>query len=190
MIFNNAYWFWEAEIKPEVCDRWIEEYFSKDKAKTATIGDGKGNQIINDETRITEVVWVPPATEIFDTIFGYIRSANVNAGWNFDIHGMEDVQLGRYGKKGHYDWHVDAFPPEPIGNWQRKLSCSIQLSDEDSYKGGDLIMKISAKGETATMSRKKGSVVVFPSFIEHKVTPVTKGERYSAVAWMKGQAFK
>jgi PKHD-type hydroxylase len=64
------------------------------------------------------------------------------------------------------------------------------LSDEDSYKGGDLIIRTSAKGETATMARKKGSVVVFPSFIEHMVTPVTKGERYSAVAWMKGQAFR
>jgi PKHD-type hydroxylase len=189
MIFKNLYWFWEAEIKPEVCDRWIEEHFSKDKAKIATVGDGKGGMEIKNETRITNVIWVPPATEIFDTIFGYIKSANVNAGWNFDIHGMEDVQLGHYGKKGHYDWHVDAFPPED-GNWQRKLSCSIQLSDEDSYKGGDLIIRTSAKGETATMARKKGSVVVFPSFIEHMVTPVTKGERYSAVAWMKGQAFR
>ena len=72
MFFKNSYWYWESEIKPEICDAWIEKYFVKENKKIASVGDGKGGQEIKDDVRITEIVWVPPATEIFDTIFNYI----------------------------------------------------------------------------------------------------------------------
>jgi PKHD-type hydroxylase len=188
-LFTNSYWFWESEIKPEVCDKWINEYFTNGKIEEATVGNGKGGYVTKNETRITDIVWIKPGTEIFDTIFNYVQSANKAAGWNFGTHGMEDVQLGRYADGGHYDWHIDSFPPDD-GNWQRKLSCSILLSDPDTYEGGDLIFKLDANGTTETVTRKQGTVVVFPSYMAHMVTPVTKGERYSAVAWMKGQAFR
>ena len=133
---------------------------------------------------------MPSGTEIFDTIYNYIISANQNAGWNFELTGMEDVQIGRYIDKGFYDWHMDTFAPDS-GNYQRKLSCSIQLSDPDDYEGGELILKTGKnKDDIHTFTKKRGSVIVFPSMIYHKVTPVTRGERFSAVSWMRGQAFK
>ena len=191
-MFKNYYWFWESEIKEEVLDKWIAEYFKEDEVKNATINvDTEKQKFDLDESiRKTEVVWVKPETEIFDTIFQYITSANKNAGWNFDLSGMEDVQLGRYTTGGFYDYHMDTFAPDE-GNWQRKLSCSIQLTHPDTYEAGELVIK-TGKNDTDlhTFTRKRGSVIVFPSMVYHKVTPVTSGTRFSAVAWMRGQAFK
>ena len=191
-MFKNYFWFWESEIKEEVLDKWLAEHFDEAKVQGATINvDTEKQKFDLDESiRKTEVVWVKPATEMFDTVYQYIDSANKNAGWNFDISGMEDVQLGRYTDGGFYDWHMDTFAPDG-GNWQRKLSCVIQMTDPDTYEGGDLILR-TGKNDTDihTFTRKRGSVIVFPSMVYHKVTPVTSGTRYSAVAWMRGQAFR
>lgn len=191
-MFKNYFWFWESEIKEEYLDKWIAEHFSEDKLLKATVNTNitENKYDLNEEVRKTEIVWVHPGTEMFDTIYQYITSANKNAGWNFDLSGMEDVQLGRYTDGGFYDWHMDTFAPDE-GNWQRKLSCVVQLTDPDEYEGGDLILQ-TGKNETDrhTFTRKRGSVIVFPSMVYHRVTPVTKGTRFSAVAWMRGQAFK
>jgi PKHD-type hydroxylase len=189
-MFNNYYWFWEAAIPKEKCKQFIADHFDEKQATTATIGGKNGEQVIDKAYRETELSWAFPGTELFDTMFDYIKSANQNAGWNLDITGMEDVQVGRYGINGHYDWHEDIFAPCPE-NFQRKLSCSIQLSDPDTHEGGDLVIRTSPKGdETITAPRAQGSVIIFPSFMVHKVTPVTSGERYSAVGWMRGPAFR
>lgn len=191
-MFKNMYWFWESEIKEEYLDKWITEHFTEDKLQQATINvDTEKQKFDLDESiRKTEIVWVDPGTEIFNTIYEYVTSANKNAGWNFELSGMENVQLGRYTDGGFYDYHMDTFAPDE-GNFQRKLSCVVQLTDPDTYEGGDLILKTGKnETDTHTFSRKRGSVIVFPSMIYHKVTPVTSGTRFSAVAWMRGQAFK
>ena len=119
-MFKNYYWFWEAEIKEEYLDKWIKEHFSEDKIQKATINTNseKNEYGLDEAIRKTEVVWIKPKTEIFDTIYNYITTANANAGWNFDLSGMEDVQLGRYTDGGFYDWHMDTFAPDE-GNFQR-----------------------------------------------------------------------
>lgn len=76
----------------------------------------------------------------------------------------------------------------------RKVSITVNLSDPEDYEGGDLWLthlpsdSNSDKLETFTNPdfRTKGAVVVFPSWVRHRVTPVTKGTRYSAVAWFNG----
>ena len=66
----------------------------------------------------------------------------------------------------------------------RKLSMSVQLSDENTYDGGDLIIYFGGKHFVAP--RIKGSVIVFDSRLTHEVTPITRGERYSLVKWFHG----
>ena len=189
-MYNNKYWFWEGVIPADTCERLIKENFDDKQAITAAIGGKDGNLVLDMDYRQTDIVWVHQGTELFDTMFDFIKSANTNAGWNIDITGLEDVQLGRYGVGGHYDWHEDIFAPDS-GGYQRKLSCSIQLSDPDTYEGGDLVVKTNIKdNEVFTAPRKQGSVIVFPSMIVHKVTPVTSGKRFSAVGWMRGPAFR
>lgn len=102
-------------------------------------------------------------------------------GYQFHLSGMySDLQLLEYKEGGHYDWHVD------IGSGEaslRKLSVIIQLSPPDSYEGGDVIFNT---GTEFTLPRKQGTLAIFPSYVLHKVTPVTKGKRYALVAWIQG----
>jgi PKHD-type hydroxylase len=185
-MYTNAYWTWEAEIPEAMCTRFIG-HFNDELAQKGGI-NAEGKEItLNADIRETDLVWISSG-EIFDCLFRYIQSANINGEWKFDLSGMEDVQLGRYSVDGHYGWHIDGDRP-CAENFQRKLSCSLQLSDPDSYEGGDLVLRLNDR-ETYVAPRKQGTIIVFPSFREHQVTPVTSGVRYSAVGWMRGPAFR
>ena len=82
-------------------------------------------------------------------------------------------------------WHID-IGPGSINH--RKISCTIQLSDPDEYEGGDL--EIWTGGDFKTIERKQGCAILFPSFLMHRVTPITKGTRRSIVLWMGGDSYK
>ena len=114
--------------------------------------------------------------------------ANQNL-YHFDLHSMsEQIQYTEYYdyEKGHYDWHMDT----GYGNLsQRKISVTVQLSDGDEYEGGDLQLW---PGGTYPLvaPRGKGNVVIFPSFLMHRVTPVTRGTRKSFVLWLGGGHYR
>ena len=108
--------------------------------------------------------------------------------FNIDANFIFEVQFTEYSatKEQHYSWHHDINWTQDSG-YDRKLSVSIQLSDPDEYDGGDLEFKIF---KTPEDYRKQGSVIVFPSYLEHQVTPVTKGTRYSLVSWIEGPRWR
>ena len=108
-----------------------------------------------------------------------------------DINQINDIQLTKYTDKnqGKYDWHVDTFWANPT-MCDRKLSIVIQLSDSDDYVGGDFKFENEHPQPSVDDIRQKGSVIVFPSFIKHCVTPVTKGTRHSLVSWIEGPKFR
>lgn len=116
---------------------------------------------------------------LFDKMLALTMSANQL--FKFEIDFFEALQLARYKEGQFYGWHADMGPGH-MGN--RKLGITVQLSDPDSYEGGDLVMD--DNGREFFVPRELGSVTVFPSFMRHKVTPVTKGIRYSLVAWASG----
>ena len=60
---------------------------------------------------------------------------------------------------------------------------SIILNDE--YEGGEF--EFFAKD---TILSKRGTIIVFPSYMQHRVKPVTKGTRYSLVTWFCGEPFQ
>jgi len=111
-----------------------------------------------------------------------ILGAN-EARYKMDLHGFGDnIQIGRYGVGDFYNWHLDS------GNHhfsKRKLSAIVQLSDETDYEGGDI--EIITKG---LITRARGTMIVFPSYMAHRVLAVTKGVRYSAVAWIHGPPYR
>ncbi len=151
----------------------------------ASIADG----IKDDAIRRSEVVWLR-RSEGYEWLYRRIWDAvdHLNTEYfHFDIDGFQtSLQLTRYDSrnKGFYTWHMDTGQTNPT----RKLSFTVQVSDPDSYRGGDLELFYKSKTEQAP--RGRGSITVFPSFVMHRVTPVKKGTRYSLVAWMKGPRWR
>ena len=186
MKSNPLFWHWEAEIPKEKCQKLIDEYFVDSQIEDGLIRNND-KDVRDDSMRRTDIIWVKEKTELFDLVFSYIVSANMQA-WNYDLSGMENVQIGRYEIGGHYDWHID-YNQICSEGFQRKLSCSIQLTDENEYEGGDLMLE-DVMGLQYTMPKKQGSIIVFPSITKHKITPITSGTRFSAVSWMRGPAFR
>ena len=143
---------------------------------------------------------------IFDLIWPFMEKANESAGWNYDITGCEAVQITKYDNSGYYHWHMDGYGchlakyDKPENQWLdgkvRKLSMTIILNDD--FEVGQLqlcSLKPSLDGgcnatECTPPVEGMGNVIVFPSFLMHRVMPVTSGVRYSLVAWFVGPPFK
>ena len=116
---------------------------------------------------------------VFEKLLSIVTSAN-NEFYQFEINQFNAVQISKYEVGEYYHDHLD-IGPGVLGN--RKISLTLQLSDPDSYEGGDLILDFM----DFRASRELGSVTLFPSFLKHGVRPVTKGTRYSLVAWVSGK---
>jgi len=183
-LVHNTYWLWEGALSKEFCESTLAEV---DWATSKVGAINSVNPIIDPEKRRTDIIWQDFMQPLGCIARAYIDIANQSAGWNYALTAQEATQLGRYksSDEGHYDWHMDSFPPKD--GTQRKLSISILLSDPSEFEGGELQFK---GMEDQKILTKQGSIVVFPSFIEHKVTPVTKGVRYSAVTWAIGPSFR
>jgi len=166
------------------CEEIIKQLFNAGSPEQGKIAQLHDTRVVAEDIRQTDVVW-SDNSELSGMIAHYINAANIESGWHINATMLEKIQIGRYGVGGHYDWHMDTSPP--TDGLQRKLSLSLQLSDSDAYEGGDLLIGAT---HPETTPRKQGSVIVFPSCMFHKVTPVTKGERFSVVAWMRGPQFR
>lgn len=178
------YWIWENAISKEICEKLIAEHFDAEKAIEGEYAAGDVYGL--GEKRKTKICWAQQETYIGMKLFNHILIANKSAGWNYDILYTEGIQVGQYGEGGHYDWHADWDPFQKDGTGtQRKLSVSLFLSDPADYEGGDFKFRGDEVGK-----RSQGTIVVFPSFVEHIVEPVTKGVRYSAVTWARGPDFR
>lgn len=153
---------------------------------------GVGAPVINKQVRETGVGWLSPTEEnrhIWEKISNTFAEVNRRF-FRFDLSGLyEPMQLGLYhfGNQGHYDWHVDAGEKDCCV--PRKLSMALMLSDPSTFTGGDLEVK-PATNETITLEQKRGRAWFFPSYVLHRVTPVTSGYRQSLVLWAGGPEFK
>ena len=191
MLKSSYYWYWDKEISHEVCQKIIK--LGKGKWNQAeTLGSANKSKTLVD-IRKSDIVWITEQW-VYDLIWGYMMSANEQARWKYDIVAAQNCQVTRYTKDGFYSWHKDGIGShndvynEPdnkflYGN-TRKLSMSIILNS--NYEGGDFEMR---RFENKIPRLEEGSIIVFPSFMEHRVAPVTKGIRYSLVAWFVGPPF-
>lgn len=197
MIVKNSQWYWAAELPDKVCDAIIEEgeLATKETAKVA------GKQV-REDIRKSDVSWIQPLW-LRNLLWSYTMQANLEAGWNFKISRFETFQYTTYrAPGGHYDWHIDnAFPYKdgPNKGLIRKLSLTIQLSDPEDYEGGMFEQRILRKNDEGDLNaitnslesiKPRGSLLVFPGFVYHRVMPVTKGTRRSLVAWAVGTPFE
>jgi hypothetical protein len=126
-----------------------------------------------------------------------------NLEWGFDLFWPRQAEVLEYGHEGDkYDWHTDTHlvsnsweDPHGHPNIRRKITCIWQLSDGDEYEGGDLELTDNFDGRNLVEASKeamrvKGSVIAFPSFMLHRITPIKSGVRKSMVTWMNGPAWR
>ena len=182
-----TWWRFDNAIDSKTCNKIIK-LGEKDWEK-ATI---KGTKALG--WRKTNISWTTEQW-LFNLVFDYMRSANRQAGWDFEVDAAESMQIGKYNKGCFYDYHADGDgvttynDPENnyLHNKTRKLSMSIFLND--NYEGGDFKF-LGGEDSSITGKGTVGTVLVFPSYITHCVEKVTKGTRYSLVVWFLGQKFK
>ena len=169
-------------FSPQEC-RQILALSEKLQSAPGTLG---AQQNLRPIKRSSELVFLIPGQDtnwIYDKMDAAVKSANKS--YQFDLQGFEPFQIAEYTNGGHYDWHMD------LGKGltsTRKLGISLQLSDGDTYEGGDLEFR--GGGAPPVAPRDIGTMIVFPSFMTHRVTPVTSGVRISLVAWVHGRPFR
>lgn len=148
------------------------------------------------DIRRSQIRWIDPRTE--DTLKLTNLCTNLFVDINrehfgLDIERIFNIQYTEYlaANKGFYHKHIDSFAGRGE-MYDRKLSMTIQLSDSNEYEGGDFEFDddIVPNNFDKNIIREKGRVLIFPSFLPHKVTPVTKGVRKSLVTWMEGPAWR
>lgn len=143
------------------------------------------------DIRRAEIAWlddIPEALWVMDRLMALVARANRES-FGFDLTDFgESAQVARYGaeRQGHFDWHCDI----GAGNWaaRRKLTVVVQLSDPQDHDGGALELR--PDSNTVTAPRQRGLATLFPSFVLHRVTPVTAGTRWSLTLWSHGPAFR
>lgn len=185
-IVKNWYWKWDNVIPHNFCDLVLANCKWK-SANQGSVSVSNNTYAVDENIRSTDVIWEGFMTPIGSVMQAYTSAANQQAEWNYDISSMEEVQIGKYDakKEAYYDWHIDT--EVPLTGKQRKLTAVILLNDPTEFEGGQLEIEHADKNN---LLPSKGSIVVFPSFMRHRVTKVTKGVRYTAVAWVSGPAFR
>ena len=209
MNLTNYCWWFQKAVPERICDD-IVKYAKSIKDEMAVTG-GYGNKKLNakevkdlKKKRNSDIVWLNDRW-IYKEIQPYVNLANQNAGWNFQWDWSESCQFTKYKKGQYYDWHCDSWDKpylpqnqnDPTYGKIRKLSVTLSLSDPKEYSGGEL--EFDFRNMDPDKKRNvykckeilpKGSLVVFPSFVWHRVCPVKKGSRYSLVIWNLGWPFR
>ena len=116
-------------------------------------------------------------------LWPYIEQAN-KGGFDVTVDRRVEMQFTEYSadQGDHYGWHHDVHW-NGQSEFDRKLSITVQLSDSDEYEGGDFEFD---ELKTNADFRSKGTVLVFPSYLRHKIHPITLGTRRALVAWFFG----
>ena len=174
-------------FSPKQCQMVIDKGMSL-KKEEAKVGMDKPKGGIDTKKRITTISWIPfkEMPEMYRDIEKTMLQANNN---HFGFERMQLTEPGQfthYLTGGFYEWHMDN---DVAGKHQppvHKISMTLLLSDPSTFEGGEL--EIMSKGKTAKL--KQGQAIFFASWLQHRVKPVTKGERKSLVMWFGGPSFK
>lgn len=154
--------------------------------KTQATLNGK----VETEFRSCKTAWVPYDDEhawLYGRLYELVTLVNEEAYFFNPIDFVEPIMYCEYDVDDHYGWHTDLASHPPFSS--RKLAITVQLSDSDDYRGGTLEFAITPES-TYPVSRAKGSVLIYPTYIAHRIQPITKGKRKSLVFWVGGTSFE
>jgi PKHD-type hydroxylase len=174
---------------PPECERIIALGAARASNEATISGRGDAPARASAAVRRTSITWLrrdEATAELFDKIKRIALDMNRKV-YKFELTGFADpIQFTRYETVGdYYTWHED------LGSGQtslRKLSLVVQLSDPSTYSGCNL--QVFSHGEPSDLSRVQGTVLIFPAWHMHRVTPLEEGVRYSLVTWIAGPPFR
>jgi len=173
-------------LSPEDCARIMSLASAARLADAGLVRAGAVHDI-----RRADLCWlddVPQAGWVMDRMIGTVSQAN-RQGFGFDLTEFaESAQVARYGaeRQGHFDWHSDI--GAGVIAAKRKLTIVVQLSDPAAYEGG--MLELRPDSNLVQADQTQGTATIFPSFVLHRVTPVTTGTRWSLTLWAHGPAFR
>jgi PKHD-type hydroxylase len=191
------YWVGDTALDAGLCDRIVAAGEQLKRREAKVTRDPKGT------IRKSEVGWFPRTEEnawLLEPLKSLVDRANREL-WEWSVDQVQSVQYTTYGEGEYYGWHTDQHAePYTDERWLgkvRKLSVTVQLSDGEAYEGGDFELeelqrtpeKAAQRVRVIDELRPRGSVLVFPSHLFHRVTPVSSGVRQSLVAWYLGPPF-
>lgn len=186
---QQYYWF-ESGLTKEELIKFNNLILNLEYQDATIIGESVSGEKSLD-VRSSKIKWIPHSDDwnwLYNKFQDMIAEANDEL-WNFNIYDIvEEIQYTEYhaSDMGHYDWHQDIGPGDAS---LRKISLTVQLTDSNLYEGRDL--EIWQGGEVRDKTpRGSGIVIIFPSYMMHRVTPVTKGVRRSLVLWVGGEHYK
>lgn len=176
-----------SQIPKSICDEIIKEY--RNDLTDATVGttwEGK----VDPEKRQSKVNWINNDNWVAGMLSHFVLSANKHY-FNFDIDGYrKEIQFTQYTEGDFYTWHIDTGTKLLEADYTRKLSVVMCLSSKDDYEGGKFELFYPGTPFKESFKLDYGDVLIFPSIIQHRVTKVKSGERFSLVGWMGGPPFK
>ena len=186
MIITEPKWKkWVVEtIGPIFTPKLCQEILDLSKILPQEKGKASGDTIGRDST----IVWLPfnKMQPMYDDVNNFIQKTNRNHFGFGDIQIREPAQITEYIKGGFYDWHTDIRVDMSVEPPVRKLSMTLLLNDPSEFEGGELQIA----GAKNTQLMKQGHATIFASFLQHRITPVTRGVRRSLVMWFGGEPFK
>lgn len=182
----NWYWFKNGFSLEEI-NKIESNALNFGVSKATVTNEG----IVNEEIRKSAVGWIPQTREwqwLYQKLAEMVEEANNNV-WKYNLYDMDEkIQYTEYYEDGgHYGYHLDVGPGYPLN--QRKISITVQLSGPDEYEGGEFQMWRGGD-QPEDLPKEKGCVLVFPSFVLHRVKPVTSGTRKSLVLWVGGESYR
>ena len=205
-----------SELPSEMVDVLVkdlkkyDEAIEKSKVREAEKKHLQQSAGVGENVRNSRNAWIDSSTWVGGFVWHYIMRAN-RENFMYDIEGIDsnEIQYTEYQKGEYYDWHVDdnigrcLFNDKVLasasnqgeniailnGEYVRKLSFTIQLSDPEDYEGGELEFKVNNE-EPFFAPNKKGTVIVFDSRTLHRVKEVKSGVRKSLVGWIVGPRWK
>lgn len=179
-------WIYAPFLTSEECDKVLQT-MGDTSLIDATVTTSR---VIDQEIRDSKIAWINRGGEL-DWLFRAIDAKmDLINRHHFDIdyyYGCYDsIQYTTYTEGDFYNSHVDSFYPVSE-MMDRKLSCSILLSDPSDYTGGELVVD---GGTLSDEQLERGQIVAFPSLMTHKVQPVKSGKRVSLVVWIYGRTWR
>jgi PKHD-type hydroxylase len=172
---------------PEQCQQIIDAG-RRQKPQQAQVGMNRPEGGVDTKKRTTTISWLPfdEMRPMYEDLNNFIQKANRNHFGFEDVEITEQAQFTEYPEGGFYDWHMDTDVNMKHEPPVRKISMTLLLSPENQFEGGDL--ELMAPGKKANLTQ--GNAIIFASFLNHRVAPVTRGVRQSLVMWFGGKPFR